>query len=113
LIHCSASASKDRIHFAAAPYNAYGIPLPDCVSPDHEIDISVIGKTSRRSYRPRSHIALPVGPAHESRPETPTELQPQEGPLIAGLKVLFASREYVPGTARFPERNPVTIKLSC
>ena len=74
--------------------------------------LSVIGRTSRLPCCPRSHIAAPVRHGREAHPETPTELQPQEGPLIAGLEVLFASREYAPPLARFPARKSATIKLT-
>ena len=40
--------------------------------------------------------------AREARRGTPIELQPQEGPLIAGWEVLFAFTEYAPPTLRFP-----------
>jgi len=70
---------------------------------------SVIGKISRRSSRPRSHIASLTARARAARSGTPTVLQPQEAPLIAGLEVLFSSPEYALPTVRFPVDNPATI----
>ena len=72
--------------------------------------MSIIGKTSRLPSSPRSRIGLSirsarsdgVSRASEARPGTPIELQPQEGPLIAGWEVLFAFTEYAPPTLRFP-----------
>src|ERR1700726_3289605 len=49
--------------------------------------LSVIGKTSHLPCCPRSHT---VGRARAARPETPIELQPLRGMLIAGGKVSFA-----------------------
>ena len=69
--------------------------------------VSVIGKTSRRSSRPRSRIACRMARAREARPETPIGLQPLEAPLIAGWEVLFSSTEYV-HTAR-AIREPVCV----
>jgi hypothetical protein len=75
----------------------------EAVSHGGDQAVSVIGKTSRQPCRPNNHIQS-VGRAHESRPEGPIELQPQEGPLIAGLEVLFACSEHAPRVRRFRAR---------
>jgi hypothetical protein len=57
-------------------------------------------------------LAKAVRATREARPGTPIELQPPEGPPIAGLKVLFAFPEYAPRVGRFPARKSATIKLT-
>jgi hypothetical protein len=73
--------------------------------------LSVIGRTSRLPCCPRSHIASLARYAREAHPEGPIGLRPREGPPIAGLEVLFASREYAPPPVRFPARKSATIVI--
>jgi hypothetical protein len=68
--------------------------------------LSVIGRTSRLPCCPRSRIASLARYAREAHPEGPIGLRPREGPPIAGLEVLFASREYAPPPVPFPARKP-------
>jgi hypothetical protein len=71
--------------------------------------LSVIGRTSRLPCCPRSRIASLARYAREAHPEGPIGLRRREGPPIAGLEVLFASREYAPPPVPFPARKRATI----
>ena len=51
----------------------------------------VIGRSFRRSSRPRIRTPLPVSRAREARSGTPEELQLPEAPRPAGWEILFAS----------------------